>query len=65
MQYLTVFQLYHGGYLMDEMRRKPDSTLLLMQGIFNLPYHISLVWEELAFDDTVSYTQRKIGFQHS
>ena len=31
----------------ETRRRKPESTLLPTQGIFNL------VWEELAFDDTV------------
>ena len=36
---------------------KPKSTLLTTWGIFNLPHHIDMVWEELAFDDTISYTQ--------
>ena len=37
----TVFQIYHGGDMMYEMRKgKPDPTLLLTQGIFNLPHHI-------------------------
>ena len=36
----TVFELNHGGDRMYEMRRgKPQPTLLLTQGIFNLPHH--------------------------
>ena len=46
----TVFQLYYGGDMMYAMRRRmPESTLLPTQGIFNLPHHIGMVWEELAF----------------
>ena len=42
--------------MMYEMRRrKPKTTLLLTQGIFNLLDHIHMVWEELAIDDAVSY----------
>ena len=38
-------------------RRKPEPTLLPTQRIFSLPHQIiSMVWEELAFDDDVSYT---------
>ena len=55
----TLFQSYHGGDMMYEMRsRKPKPALLTTQGIFNLPHHIGMQWEELVFDDTVSYTQR-------
>ena len=32
-------------------------TFLPTQGIFNLPHHIDMVSAQLAFDDTVSYTQ--------
>ena len=32
----TVFQLYHGGGMMYEMRRKPEHTLLATLGIFNI-----------------------------
>ena len=56
----TVFQLYHGGDMMcdyEMRRRKPKHTLLPIQGIFNLPHHIVMAWEELAFDDVVSYAQ--------
>ena len=54
----TLFHLYHGGDKMHEMRRrKPEHSLLPTQGIFNLPHHIGIVREELAFDDAVSYTQ--------
>ena len=53
-----VFQLYHGSDMMSEMRRgKPTTTLLRTHRIFNLPYSIGMAWEELAFDDTLSYTQ--------
>ena len=39
-----VFQLYHGGDMMYEMRRrKPKPTLLPTQVIFNLPHHIGMV----------------------
>ena len=39
-----VFQLYHGGDMMPEMRRrKPEPTLLLTQGIFNPPRHTGMV----------------------
>ena len=58
-----VFQLYHSGDMMYEMRgHKPT---LPTQGIFNLQHHISMVWEELAIDDAVSYIQRGNGLQHS
>ena len=37
----AVFQLYHGGDMMYEMRRgKPEPMLLPTRGIFNLPHHI-------------------------
>ena len=53
-----VFQLYLGSDMMSEKtRRKPAPILSPTQGIFNLPHHIVMVWEELAFDDAVSYTQ--------
>ena len=39
----TVFQLYHGGDMMYEMRRrKSEPTLLPTQVIFNLPHHIGM-----------------------
>ena len=41
--------------MMYEMRwRKSEPTFLLTKGIFNLSHHIGMVWEDLAFDDTVS-----------
>ena len=62
----TVFQLYHYGDMIYEIRRrKPDPTLLQTQGIFNLPLHIGMVWEELAYVDAVSNTQWGNGMQHS
>ena len=48
-----------------EMRRKPEPTLLLTQGIFNVSHDIGMVREELADDDAVSYTQWENGLQHS
>ena len=40
----TVFQLYHGGDMMYEIRRrKPKPTLLSTQEIFTLPCHIGMV----------------------
>ena len=38
----TVFQLIHGGYMMNEMR-KPAPTVLPMQGNFNLLPHVDMV----------------------
>ena len=58
----TAFQLYHGGDMMYEIRRKLEPTRLQTQWIFNLPHHIE---EEVAFDDTISYTQWVNGLQHS
>ena len=54
----TVFQIYHSGDMMCEMRRrKPEPTHLPTWGIFNLPHHIGMLWVQLAFDDDVSYIQ--------
>ena len=50
---------------MFEMRRKSEPILLPIQGIFNLPQHISMEGEELAFDDAVRYTQQGNGLQQS
>ena len=52
--------------MMFEMgSRKPKPTLLLTQGIFDLPHQIGKIWEELAFDeDAVSYTQLGNWLQH-
>ena len=52
----TAFQIYDGGDMMPEMRRrKPEPTLLQTKDI---PQHIGLVREELAFDDAVIHTQQ-------
>ena len=48
----------------DEEEKAWD-TLLPTQGIFNLLHHIDMVWEELVFDGTVSYTQQGNELQHS
>ena len=38
-----VFQIYLGSDMMYEMkRRKPEPTLLPIQGTFNLPHHIGM-----------------------
>ena len=61
-----LFQLYHGDDMMYEVRRRKfEPTILPTQGIFNLSHYIGTVWEELAFDDAVSHTQRGNGLQHS
>ena len=40
----TVFQFYHCGDMMYEMRRrKSEPTLLPTQGIFNFPHHIGII----------------------
>ena len=40
----TMFQLYHGGDIMYEMRRrKPESTLLQTQRIFSIAHYIGNV----------------------
>ena len=39
----TLFQLYHGGVVIYQMKRTPEPTLLLNEGIFNLPQHIVMV----------------------
>ena len=60
---ISVISWWCYGY---EMRwRQPKPTLLLTRGIFNLPHHMGLVWEELAFDNAVSYTQQGNGLQYS
>ena len=61
----TVFQLYIGWDMMCEMRRKPEPTLLLTQGVFTLPHRTVMAWEELAFEDAASHTQWGKGLQHS
>jgi hypothetical protein len=40
----------------DEMRwgRKSEPTPLPTQGMFHLPHHLDMVWEKLAFDNSVS-----------
>ena len=60
----TVFHFYHGSNMMYEMRRrKHKPTPLLTQRIFKLLHHVCMVWEELTFNNTVSYTQRGNGAQ--
>ena len=39
----TVLQLYHGGDMMFEIRRKSEHTRLLTQRSFNLLHHIGIV----------------------
>ena len=59
-----LFQLDHGGDMMYEMRRrKLEPTLFLTQGIDNLPHHIGMVREELAFDDAVNTAGKWITAQ--
>ena len=62
----TVFNLYHGGDLMHEMRRrKSELPLLPTQRLFNDRHHISIIREELVFDGAVNYAQWVNGLQHS
>ena len=53
---------WYGDVMYEMRRRKPEPAL---SGIFNLPHHISMVWEEMAFEGVVNYTQRINGLQHS
>ena len=47
--------------MMDTVRRrKPERTFLQIQVIFNLLHHIDVVWEEMAFDYAISYTQLNV-----
>ena len=60
----VIFQSYHGGDMMHEIRRrKPEPTFLPSEEIFNLPHHIGMVSEELAFDGIVSHTWQGNGLQ--
>ena len=53
----TVFQLHHGSDMTYEVGwKKSEPTFLLTQRIFNLPHHTYMVWEELVFDDAISFT---------
>ena len=53
-----VFQLFNDSDMMDQTRRrKPETTVLPTQGFFNCSHYIGMVWQKLAFDDTISYTQ--------
>ena len=46
--------------MMYEMRKKkPEPTLLPTERIFYLPCRIGLIWEKLAFDDTLSYIHHR------
>ena len=41
---VTVFQLYHGGDMMHEMRRRKSKPMPSpTQEIFNLPHHLGMV----------------------
>ena len=46
-------------YMYEIRRRKPEPTLLPNQGIFNLPHHIGMVWEELIFYEVVDCSAAK------
>ena len=45
-------------YDYEMSRRKPEPTLPPTQAFFNLAHHKGMAWEELAFDDAVTYTKR-------
>ena len=53
---VTVFHLHRGRVLMSAMRKRYSvPTPLLIQGIFNHPYHICMVREVMPFDETARY----------
>ena len=61
---LLVMILHHSNSISVISRRlydvwdeEPEPTLLPTQAIFNLPHHIGMVEDELAFDDYASYAQ--------
>ena len=55
-------QLYHGGDIMYDMRRrKPEPTPLPTQEMFKVPQHKGMILEVVAFDDAVSYRQWRNG----
>ena len=61
-----MFQLYLGSDMMYDMKwRKREPTLLPTQGIFNPPNDIGMLWEELTFDNILSYTWGVNGLPHS
>ena len=62
---VAIFQLYHGGDMVYEMRRRKTEPTLLLTQVFYLPHHAGMVWEKLAFDDAISYTQLGNGLQQS
>ena len=47
------------------MRGGGESLSLQSEEIVNLRHHIGMVWEELAFNDTLSYTEQRNELQHS
>ena len=52
--------------MIHEMKKGTyEPTPLLSHGSFNLPHHILVVREELAFGDAVNYTRQGNGLQHS
>ena len=56
-QYLSyMISVICNDIIYEKGKRKPEPTLLPTQG---------MVWEELALDDAVSYTQGVNGLQHS
>ena len=55
----TVFQSYHGGDMMYEMRRKLKLYTFTDSRDLNSPHHTGMVGQELAFDYAVSYTVGK------
>ena len=69
---LSSYLFLTGVYFLKEqslgyryINSQDQSRLLPNQGIFNLPHHIGMASEELAFDDGVSYTQWRNGLQYS
>ena len=42
----------------------PSLHFYCLKGSFNLSHHIGMVWEELAFDEAIHYTQEGNALQH-
>ena len=42
----------------DETKKAPSLHFSPTQGIFNLWYHVGMVWEELTFEAALNYTQQ-------
>ena len=55
----SISVVYWQWYHVSDGEENVRSYTFTDSGIFNLPHHTGMVWEELAFDYAVSYTQRE------